>query len=62
MNDQFSMPVHSGDTKPRGLVHAKSSESKFLAFIGAHEFFTVEVFEFVYLFIIFMYFLNFSSD
>ncbi|ESW03581.1 hypothetical protein PHAVU_011G025700 [Phaseolus vulgaris] len=39
MNDQFSMPVHSADTKPRGLVHNKS---KFLAFIGAHEIFTAE--------------------
>jgi len=58
MNDQFSMPVNGGggDTKPRGLVHDKFSDSKFLTFIGAHEIFTVEVFEFVSPIIIFMCF------
>ncbi|TKY67780.1 Aquaporin PIP2-2 [Spatholobus suberectus] len=42
MDEQFSMPVHSREPMPRGLAHKKSSGPKFLASIGAHEFFTIE--------------------
>ncbi|KAG4985001.1 hypothetical protein GYH30_032475 [Glycine max] len=43
MDDQFSaVHSHSREPMPRGLVHEKSSEPKFLAYIGAHEFFTIE--------------------